>query len=430
MIGREGDLFMESTIDLLGRKGAYAQLDIAINLTRTMGKRLLVALIDLDRFHRVNETRGTEFGNYVLSVADKRLSDTTSNMTGAVQPVMKRLDGNTFLAIMPVDDDPRSCDRIELLKYAVERPVPDGVQELYMTASVGASFYPQDGLTSEQLMCRAESALYKAKDSGGNAAMFYNPEDTQRMSRKLMIETELRPALFLRQFHLDFQPIRSIEAGGLRGYEAFIRWNHPELGMISPREFIPVAEHNGLIVPIGEWVLREACRMLSESGQDELIMSVNISPLQLLDPAFAATVLNTIAEFKLLPGHIELEITESILTRSSDLAISTLSRLRAAGVRIALDDFGIGHSSFNTLKLLPIQCLKIDKSFVGQIDLLGAERHIVESIIGLVKKLGLEVIAEGVEYEEQYSLLKEWGCNYAQGHLLGSPAEWEHGKTA
>jgi diguanylate cyclase (GGDEF)-like protein len=417
---------MESAIDALGRMGACVKLNLAINHNQATGKRLLIALIDLDRFYRVNETKGTEFGNFVLSVASKRLRDTASHMSGTPQAVMKRMEGNTFLAIVPVDESAsHHFSMVERLKNAAERPVPDGAEELYLTASIGATVYPQDGMSGEELLCRAESALYQVKEHGGNRALFYNTEHSSKLDRKLMLETGIRPALATGQLHLLYQPIVAMEDGVLRGYEALLRWDHPQLGRISPHEFIPVAEHNGLIVPIGEWVLREACRVLSHAGNRGLVMSLNISTVQLLSPGFAATVLNTLAEFQIPPASLELEITESVVCRSFELAVAVLSRLRAAGVRIALDNFGVGYSSYNTLRQLPFQCLKIDKDFVSQIDLLGAEYHIVESIVKLTRKLGMEVIAKGVEYEAQYQLLKEWGCHYVQGHLLGEPTALE-----
>lgn len=423
---RKGELGMERWIDLHGRQEAFTQLEIAINNARAANKRLLVALVDLDRFYRVNETRGTEFGNYVLAVITERLAEGT-HLTDATISVVSRLSGNTFLVIMEVDPDASQCWlAVEAIKFAVEKPIIDGVNELYLTSSVGASLFPQDGYTSEQLICRSESALYQTKENGGNRVLFYNSEDTMRMNRRIMIETGLRPALFLRQFHLNYQPIFRLSDGRLRGFEALIRWQHPELGDITPNEFIPIAEHNGLIVPIGEWVLREACKKLAylnELCSLQLTMSINISPAQLIDPTFTGTVLNVIHDYALPANSIEFEITEHIMIHSSELSISALSRLRAAGVRIALDDFGTGYSSFSNLKQLPIHCLKIDKSFVKQIDMQSAERHIVEAIIGLVQKLGLEVIAEGVEFEGQYELLKEWGCNYVQGFLLGKPMD-------
>lgn len=413
---------MEALTGSLGRKEAFAQLEVAVNVVRAAGKRMVVALVDVDRFYRVNESKGMEFGNHVLFIIGKRLEEAR---TGA--STVSRIGGNTFLVAMPVDkDEDLGWEAVEAIKYAVELPIDDEGAELYLTSSIGAAVFPQDGRTSEQLISRAELALYQSKEQGGNRALFYNIEDTLRLNRRIDIETALRPALYLRQFHLSYQPIYRISDGRLRGFEALIRWEHPELGAVSPSEFIPIAEHNGLIVPIGEWVLREACKMLSgmnKYGLNKLIMSVNVSLGQLQDPTFFRTVLHVLQEYGIEASSIELEITENIMLYSSDAAISSLSRLRAAGVRIALDDFGTGYSSLMNLKQLPIQCLKIDKSFIRKIDLQSAERVIVEGVIRLVHKLGVEVIAEGVEYEEQYRLLSEWGCNFVQGFLLGKPMQ-------
>ncbi|MBH5318674.1 bifunctional diguanylate cyclase/phosphodiesterase [Paenibacillus sp. GSMTC-2017] len=418
---------MGGAIDLPGRSEAFIQMEIAINNARVSGRRLLVALLDIDRFYCINETKGTDFGNYALNIIYKRLTDAESAISKICSHTVCRFGGNAFLVIVEVEQEElNDWKMVEAIKYAVTQPIDDDGTELYLTASIGASLFPQDGHTSELLICHTESALHQSKGQGGNQVLFYNAEDTERMNRRTTIEAALRPALFLRQFHLSYQPIYRLSDGRLRGYEALIRWNHPELGAITPNEFIPIAEQNGLIIPIGEWVLREACKMLAgitKYSLSEMTMSINISPIQLMDPSFTHTVLNVIKEKGLQPYSIELEITENILSYSSETSISTLSRLRAEGIRISLDDFGTGYSSFSNLKQLPIHCLKIDKSFIKKMDLHSADRHIVEAIIGLVQKLGLEVIAEGVEYEEQYHLLREWGCNYVQGYLLGKP--WE-----
>jgi diguanylate cyclase (GGDEF)-like protein len=413
---------MDALTGLPCRKEAFAQLEVAVNVVRAAGKRMVVALVDIDRFYRVNEALGTDFGNEVLCIMSKRLAEARMVSTS-----VSRVGGNRFLIAMPVEPEENGgLQAVEAIKNAVERPIDVEGTELYLTSSIGATLFPQDGRTSEQLITRAESALYQSKSQGGNRARFYNLEDTIQLNRRIDIEAALRPALYLRQFRLSYQPIYRMSDGKLRGFEALIRWEHPQLGDISPTEFIPLAEQNGLIVPIGEWVLREACKMLagmSKYGLCSLIMSINISPMQLMDPTFSQTVLNALKDHHLQPDSFELEITENHLLYTSDTAISTLSWLRANGVRIALDDFGIGYSSLANLKQLPIQCLKIDKSFVKKIDLQSAERIIVEGVIKLVHKLGLEVIAEGVEYAEQYELLCEWGCNYVQGFLLGKPQE-------
>lgn len=418
---------MGSSTQLLTRKEAYALVELSLQQARAAGKRLLVAIVEFDRFYRVMDTKGTAFSDAVMDNMINRLEETGKLLSGVKPPVLCNWGSHSFLCILQESEAADLCWKaVDAIKYSVECPVSEGGTELYLTSSIGACYYPQDGFTGDTLICRAESALQMSKDGGGNRISFYRSEDTDRMYRRLSIETGLRPALYQRQFHLSYQPIYKLSDGRLKGLEALLRWNHPELGAISPNEFIPIAEHNGLIAPIGEWVLRESCRMLAKirkCGLRDLRMSINISPLQLHDPAFTSTVLGVLEENGMEPGSVELEITEHYLFNASGTAVASLSRLRAAGVRIALDDFGTGYSSFSNLKQLPIHCLKIDKSFIEKIDLDGPERHIVESIIGLVHKLGIEVVAEGVEYEGQYRLLKDWGCDYVQGYLLGKPME-------
>ncbi|WP_224724767.1 putative bifunctional diguanylate cyclase/phosphodiesterase [Paenibacillus vietnamensis] len=413
---------MDALTGLPDRMEAFAQLEAAAGAVHASGNWMVVALVDLDGFYRVNESRGTDFGDYVLQMTGKRLSEAR-----AANTLICRIGGNTFLVGMTVEPgESHSLQAVEAVKNAIERPIEVDGAELYLTSSIGATIFPRDGRTGEQLICRAESALYQSKELGGNRARFYAMEDTLLIKRRIDVEAALRPALCLRQFHLSYQPIYRVKDGRLRGFEALIRWHHPELGVISPAEFIRIAEQNGLIIPIGEWVLREACRMLSgmgKQGNGSLIMSINISPVQLQDPSFPRTVLHVLKEFGLSCSSLELEITENTALYASDTAMSTLSWLRAAGVRISLDDYGIGYSSLANLKQLPIQCLKLDKSFIRKIDVESAERIIVEGVISLVHKLGLEVIAEGVEFEEQYNLLNEWGCGYVQGYLLGKPME-------
>ncbi|WP_337104048.1 putative bifunctional diguanylate cyclase/phosphodiesterase [Paenibacillus sp. YIM B09110] len=415
---------MEALTGLSGRKEAFAQLESAVHLARVADNRLLIALVDLDRFYRLNETRGHEFGDDVLGIVGNRLLE-----TGIAPTSVCRIGGNTYMVAMQLEQGTDTClHAVEAIKHAVELPIEEKGTELYLTSSIGASIFPEDGLTSEQLVCRAESALHQSKNEGGNRTQFYNSENTDRLQRRIDIEASLRPALYMRQFYMAYQPIFRLEDGKMRGFETLIRWKHPELGAISPAEFIPIAEHNGLIVPIGEWVLREACKRLAgmhKYGLGPLIMSVNISPVQLQDPTFPRTVLHILDEYKIQCSSIELEITENVTLKHSDTVLSSLSKLRGAGVRISLDDFGTGYSSLSNLKQLPIHCLKIDKSFIKAIDLPSAEKLIVESLIELVHKLGLEVIAEGVEYREQYDLLKSWGCDYVQGFLFGKPMEPE-----
>ncbi|MCR2804198.1 putative bifunctional diguanylate cyclase/phosphodiesterase [Paenibacillus soyae] len=412
---------MAESIGFPGRQEAIMRLDIAISGARVSGKRLLVALVNVDRFFRVNAAKGTDFGNRVLETVSKRLCGKTLKHANAT---VSKLEGNTFLVILHEDEG--GLRQVEAVKYAVEQPIEDERAELYLTASIGAAYYPQDGLTSEQLICRTESALHRAKEQGGNRVFFYNPEDTERQNRKLSIECGLRPALYMQQFQLRYQPIYRLSDGRLRGFQTFIRWEHPELGELDTDEFLPIAEQNGLIVPIGEWMLREACRRLqalTPFGLRGLMMSVRLSALQLEDPSFPHVIQTLIQEHGLTPDAIELEVREPGRMQASETCLASLSRLRAAGVRTSIVDFGTGGASFHNLSQLPIHCVRIDPSFVRRIDLQGPEKHIVEAIVGLAHKLGVEVVADGVEYKEQYDMLKSWGCHYVQGHLLGRQME-------
>lgn len=413
---------MDEETGLTGRKEAFAKLEAAVHLSRAEDKRLIVALVDLDQFYRLNETKGHDFGNDVLRAVEDRLV-----RAGAVPSSVCRIGGNTFMAAMEIEQGTDAClQAVEAMKYAVGLPIAENDMELYLTSSIGAAIFPDDGLTSEQLICRAESALHESKKAGGNRTEFYDSDTTKRLQRRIDIEAALRPALYMRQFHLAYQPIYRISNGKMRGFEVLIRWKHPELGGIYPTEFIPIAEQNGLIVPIGEWVLREACKRLvgmNKYGIADITLSINISLVQLQDPTFFRTVLHILDEYGIDRRTIEFEIKENVSLSCSKTVPSVLSSLRAAGLRISLDDFGTGYSSLKHLLQLPITCLKIDKSFIKAIDLPGAERLIVESLIELVHKLGLEVIAEGVEYKEQYELLEAWGCDYVQGFLFSKPMD-------
>ncbi|MCM3630374.1 EAL domain-containing protein [Paenibacillus glycanilyticus] len=412
---------MHGLAGLPERQEAYAQLEVALSNVRASGQRLVVALIQIDRFYGVNEAKGLEAGNQVLESIGVRLKQ------GEGTSVVTLISGDTFLMVREIGYSQAECaGAVEEMKYAAQYPVSYEGTELNLTASIGTCLFPQNGRTSERLLGHAETALIKSREQGGNRITFYSEEETEQMNRWLEVGAALRPALYMRQFHLSYQPIFRTESGRLRGFEALIRWNHPELGTIWPGEFIPIAEQNGLIVPIGEWVLREACRMLSgmqEYGLKELVISINVSHVQLIDGAFCSMVAHVLEEAGIEPSSLELEVKEDVILHFTDQTLAVLSKLRALGVRITLDNFGEGYSSLANLKQLPVNSVKISKSFIRQIDVQSVERHIVEAMIGLLHKLEIDVIAGGVEYEEQYKLLKEWNCDFVQGFLLGSPMQ-------
>lgn len=388
---------------------------------RASGQRLVVALIQIDRFYGVNEAKGLEACNQVLESIGGRLSQ------GADTAFVTLISGDTFLMAREIGYSQAECaNAVEEMKYAAQYPVSYEGAELNLTASIGTCLFPQNGRTSERLLGHAETALFKSREQGGNRITFYSEEETAQMNRWLEVGALLRPALYLRQFHLSYQPIFRTDNGRLRGFEALLRWNQPELGAIWPAEFIPIAEQNGLIVPIGEWALREACRMLAgmqEYGLKELVIAVNISHVQLMDNSFCSMVAHVLGEAGIEPSCLELEVKEDVILHFTDKTLAVLSQLRALGVRITLDNFGEGYASLANLKQLPVNSVKISKSFIRQIDVQSVERHIVEAMIGLLHKLEIEVIAGGVEYEEQYKLLKEWSCDFVQGFLLGSPMQ-------
>ncbi|WP_336776970.1 putative bifunctional diguanylate cyclase/phosphodiesterase [Paenibacillus sp. MMO-58] len=412
---------MHGLASLPERQEAYAQLEVALSRARASGQRLVVALIQIDRFYGVNEAKGLEACNQVLESIGGRLSQ------GADTAFVTLISGDTFLMAREIGYLQAECaNAVEEMKYAAHYPVSYEGAELNLTASIGTCLFPQNGRTSERLLGHAETALFKSREQGGNRITFYSEEETAQMNRWLEVGALLRPALYLRQFHLSYQPIFRTEGGRLRGFEALLRWNQPELGAIWPAEFIPIAEQNGLIVPIGEWALREACKMLAgmqEYGLKELVIAVNVSHVQLLDNSFCSMVAHVLEEAGIEPSCLELEVKEDVILHFTDKTLAVLSQLRALGVRITLDNFGEGYASLANLKQLPVNSVKISKSFIRQIDVQSVERHIVEAMIGLLHKLEIEVIAGGVEYEEQYKLLKEWSCDFVQGFLLGSPMQ-------
>ncbi|MFF2483165.1 putative bifunctional diguanylate cyclase/phosphodiesterase [Paenibacillus sp. NPDC058071] len=416
---------MHAVIGLADRKEAMLRLELAISDARVNGKQFVVVKVQFKPFYRMNEVNGEEYCARVLRKIEERLAGTG---LGRKPSLVCRMGNNDLLTgyAIGMDSKQEECGLIaEALKHAIETPVNEEGQELTLRASLGAAVYPQDGRTSEQLMNRAESALGKSEEEG-LGIVFYSPEDTEQINRWMKIEAAIRPALYERHFHLSYQPIYRSADGKLRGFEALIRWQHEELGAIDPSEFMPIAEQNGMVVPIGEWVIREACKLLTEMnqyGQSDLVISINISHLQLQDPFFGKMIANILAETGLAPSSIELDIKESALSPASALPMETLTFLRAQGIRIMLDDFGVSGSSLTHLKQLPINGLKVSKVFIQHIDMPGVERHIVEMLLGLAQKLGLETIACGVEYKEQYDLLVSWGCDYVQGYLLGKPMQ-------
>jgi diguanylate cyclase (GGDEF)-like protein/PAS domain S-box-containing protein len=379
----------------------------------------LVALlfIDLDGFKRINDTLGHATGDLLLKEVSVRLS----RLLRATDTVA-RMGGDEFTIVLSEVAEAHAAVRVaQKILEDLREPFELEGHELFMTGSVGISMYPADGNDSITLLRHADAAMYRAKSLGRNAVHCFTQELNEAAAERLQVETHLRRAIENQELHLYYQPEVS-ETGQLRGVEALLRWDHPKLGRVPPSRFIPVAEDSGLIVPIGAWVLKEACKHYvawEAEGKAPACLAVNVSSVQFRQPDFVATITRVIEESAIDPRRVELELTESVLMEDFDRASEKLSRLRRLGLSIAVDDFGTGYSSLSYLHRLPIDTLKIDQSFVRDIDRKNGTRSLVEAIIALARGLQLGVVAEGVETLPQVLVLQKLGCDRMQGHYFG-----------
>lgn len=378
--------------------------------------KLAVMFIDLDRFKQINDTLGHNIGDLLLQQAAKRLKQSVRQVD-----IVARQGGDEFIILLE-DIQREDVQRIaqNILNLFVESFVLDGY-EAYTSPSIGISLYPADGKNEVDLIKNADSAMYQAKNQGKNTYSFYNFIQDNNNLNRLTLENNLRKAIQNNELSLKFQPKVELESGNIIGTEALARWDHPEYGLISPSEFIPIAEETGLIIPLGTQVLEKACRQNKkwhEKGFTNLVIAVNISVLQFQKEDLVKTVTNILEKTKLNPNYLLLEITESVLQDVEESRI-IINRLKTLGVRVSLDDFGTGYSSLSVLKHLPIHYLKIDKSFID--DIHTNEKNIVKAIIEMGHNLNFKLVAEGIENEEQLSYLKQNGCQYGQGYLFSKP---------
>jgi len=396
------------------------RLHHALNQARRSKHQIALLFLDLDRFKNINDTLGHETGDAVLCEVARRLQ---SHIREA--DTIARLGGDEFLVIIEQLNDPSHAATVaRKFLDALAQPMQIGRHELTLTGSIGISIFPDDTRDLEGLMKCADIAMYQAKESGRNNYQFYKPEMNAHAHDLLVLEGNLRKALNQDQLFLHYQPQFDLFSGEIIGMEALVRWLHPEWGVIFPFDFISLAEETGMIVAIGEWVLRTACRQSKswqEAGYAPLRMAVNISGRQFKQPDFIAMVESCLAETGLDPSGLELEITESTLIDDLAGVIDTMHELKTRGIHLAIDDFGTGYSSLNHLKRFPIGKLKIDRSFIRDI---GSEAHdaaIARAIIALGRSMSLEVIAEGIETADQLQFLKDEGCRFGQGFLFSRP---------
>jgi diguanylate cyclase (GGDEF)-like protein len=382
--------------------------------------RLAVILCDLDLFKRINDSLGHGVGDRVLQQAAARMKDCIREID-----TVARLGGDEFALLITGVEGVEAVTRLaDRLVEAVRHPFSIDDRPLYVTVSAGIALFPDDGRDVEALTKNAEIAMYRAKETGRNSFQLYTPAMNARSVEFLSLEAALRQALARNEFRLVYQGKVELETGNLTGVEALIRWHHPELGLVSPVDFIPLAESLGLISDIGLWVMEEACRQAvawRQQGLPPLCVSVNVSARQFRDQDVAAIVADILARTGLEPHLLELELTETLLMQRVDDVAKVLRELRAIGVKISVDDFGTGYSSLSYLSRMPIDALKIDRSFIQSLDNSEDDAEIVSSIIGLAHNLKLSAVAEGVETLEQAIFLKNKGCNQIQGFLVARP---------
>lgn len=389
-------------------------------MARRFAFRSAVLFLDLDRFKIINDTLGHSVGDRLLQQVAKRISDCVREID-----TVARIGGDEFTIVLVNVGTEEDVARISgKILTAMILPFKVDEHELFVTASIGVSMYPEDGDDAESLLKKADMAMYEAKAKGRNNFQFFTPTMDENASRKLLFGNELRKALERDEFILHYQPKFDIATGKVTALEALVRWEHPEQGLLPPADFIPLAEEMGLIVPLGEWVLRTACRQNAawrKEGMTPLRIAVNLSALQFRQNDLLEIIRSALAESGLEPELLELEITESIIIQDPETAVDILNELREMGVYISVDDFGTGYSSLLHIKRFPVDTLKIDKSFVRNVDKCATDGAIAQAIITMGTSLDLKVIAEGVETEGELAFLKMHHCDEAQGFLLSVP---------
>ena len=378
---------------------------------------LAIFLLDLDRFKAVNDTFGHPAGDWLLKCVAARLQRCLRNETD----VVARFGGDEFAIIQfnikDADDAERLAKRIV---EVIGKPYRDKSRDMHVGISLGIALFPNDGKDADTLLKNADMALYRGKSEGRNVYRFFEPGMDAMVLARQALETDLEAALPRREFELDFQPIMNIASGDIVGAEALMRWHSPARGLVSPDDFIPAAEETGLIVQLGDWALRKACTIAAD-WPHAMRIAVNVSAVQIKSSTFARGVISALAFSGVPADRLELEITETVLMDESDTVLKTLRQLRDLGIRIALDDFGTGYSSLGYLRRFPVDKIKIDRSFIGDIDNRDSAA-IVRTVIGLGAQLGITVTAEGVETEAQLDMLRKAGCVEAQGYLIGMPS--------
>ncbi len=405
----------------LPNRALLAQLaSLAIESARRHSCKVAVLFIDLDRFKTINDSLGHDAGDVLLREMASRFRECVRG-----SDVVARLGGDEFVVLLPeVSGQAQAALVARILLSAAMRPVQIHQQECRVTASIGICLHPEAGQDDQAVLKNADLAMYTAKEAGKNNYQFYSPAMQARSTGRLAIESQLRHALERNEFSLHYQAKVQLDTDNITGVEALLRWNNPELGSVSPLQFIPVAEETGLIIPIGHWVLRTACVQNAQWLQDGLppvCICVNLSMRQLEDAGLIEDIRSVLAQSALPPHLLELELTESMIMHNTERAVRILTDIKSLGVRLAIDDFGTGYSSLAQLKRFPIDTLKVDRSFIRELARDAEDRAITKAIIAMGKTLSLTIVAEGVETPEQKAFLREEACDEMQGFYFSTP---------
>ena len=412
--------FHDALTGLVNRQLFKEELEQEIRNIRRHGGHLAVMYLDLDDFKRINDSLGHGAGDQLLKVTAKRIKAVVKE-----NDIVARLGGDEFAVLLLDLESPNEAMSVAgKITQVVAQPVNLSQREALVSTSIGISMSPEDSQNPEELMRNSDLALYSSKQAGKNRYEFFSARMQDDASRRLRIENELRLAIKNNEFFLVYQPIVSLATKRLVKLEALIRWNHPEKGVLAPASFIDVAEKTGLIVPIGKWVLESACQFISNTKKNGLLpplVAVNISARQFSESGFSEQVQKSLCKAQVKPEMIELEITETLVMEDVEYTVKVLNILKQIGIRFSMDDFGTGYSSLAQLKQLPVNTLKIDRSFVSDIESGSNDFQIIEAIVAMAHKLGLDVVAEGIETEGQLKLLKQAGCNLGQGYLFSRP---------
>jgi diguanylate cyclase (GGDEF)-like protein len=410
----------------LPNRGLFNKLlSQAISQARRYHRQLAVAFIDLDRFKQINDTLGHEAGDELLKEVANRLKSCVRD-----SDTVARLGGDEFVVLLTeLGDEQYAAAVAQKIITSVAKPFTLLGQEFRVTASIGISSYPKDGPDEQTLTKNADIAMYQAKEDGKNNFQFYSEQLNANSLERLTLESSLRHALERNEFQLYYQAKRDIATGQITGMEALLRWQHPDLGIVAPMQFIPVAEETGLIVPIGRWVLHTACLQnvtWQKRGLPRLQIAVNLTARQFSDEHLLRDIATVLKSSGMEAGLLELEIHESLLIQDIEKTLRILTDLKSMGVKIAIDDFGTGYSSLASLQRFPLDTIKIDRSYIRDIAIRGEDRNLTEAIIAMGKSLSLTVVAQGVETKEQADFLRQHACDEFQGFYFNKPMSAEH----